>query len=95
MNQNLMAWEMFGDSFPTLWFRFAEEHHRRADADGKRPPELDAVREHRRREETLRSDEEIIRWRLEDIGSQLKAKLREQQEANSDLAALEEDTSLM
>lgn len=49
------------------------------------------VREHRRREETLRSDEEIIRWRLEDIGSQLKAKLREQQEANSDLAALEEE----
>lgn len=49
------------------------------------------VKEHRRREETLRPDEEIIRSRLEVIGSQLKAKLREQQKANSDLAALEEE----
>lgn len=49
------------------------------------------VKEHRRREKTLRSDAEIIRSRLEVIGSQLKAKLREHQEANSDLAALEEE----
>lgn len=38
------------------------------------------VKEHRRREKTLRSDAEIIRSRLEVIGSQLKAKLREHQE---------------
>eukprot|EP00434_Breviolum_minutum_P002501 symbB.v1.2.002212.t1/scaffold119.1/size318073/10 len=47
---------------------------------------------HRRVEETLRSDEEIIRSRLEDIGGQLKAKLRELQQANTELADLEEDS---
>ena len=49
------------------------------------------VKAHRRVEETLRSDEEIIRSRLEDIGGQLKAKLRELQQANTELADLEEE----